>query len=42
MNEILKNYEKLAQENVSNNHNSLGREDTFMSNNNDTQHSNMQ
>ena len=32
LNEFLKNYEKLAQENVSNKHANLRREDTFMSN----------
>ena len=42
INEILKNYEKLPQENVSNNHDSQGGEDTYMNNNNNTHHSNMQ
>ena len=40
MNEIPKRYEKLVQENVSNDHDSLGKEDTFMNNKNDTWHSN--
>ena len=42
VNEILQNYENLAQENVSNNHDSQGMEDTYMNNNNGTDHSNMQ
>ena len=42
MNEILKNYKNLAQENVTNNHDSLGIKHKFMDNNNDTQLSNMQ
>ena len=41
-NEILKNYEKLVQENISNKLESLRREDTFMNNKNDKQHSKMQ
>ena len=41
LNEILKNYEKLVQENVSNKHGSLRREDILM-NNKKTQHNNMQ
>ena len=40
--EILQQYGKLAQENVTYNHDSQRREDRHMSNNNDTQHSNMQ
>ena len=35
LNEILKNYEKLTQENVSNKHGSLRREGTFINNKND-------
>ena len=42
VNEILKNYDKLAQENIRSNYDSQGREDTFMNNNNATQHTNMQ
>ena len=42
VNEILKNYEKLAQENMTWNHDGQGKEDTYMKNNNNTQHSNMQ
>ena len=42
MNEILKNYEIIVQENISDKHNSLRREDTLMNNKNDTQHSSMQ
>ena len=41
MDEILKHYEKLAQENVTSNHDSEGREDTYMNNNKGSQHSNM-
>ena len=42
VNEILKNYEQLAQENVSNNHDSRGKEHQYMNNHNDIQHNNMQ
>ena len=42
VNDNLKNYEKLAKENVTNNHDSQGAEDTYMKTNNDTQHSNIQ
>ena len=41
MDMILKQYGKLTEENVTSNHESQLREDTYMNNNNDTQHSNM-
>ena len=40
--EILKHYEKLANKNVTIDHNRQGREDTSMNNSDDTQHINMQ
>ena len=42
MGEILKHYEKPAHEYVTINHDRQGRENTYMNNGNDTQHSNMQ
>ena len=40
--EILKHYEKPAQESVKSNHDRCKREDTYMNNNNDIQHSNIE